>query len=121
VKQTGAGTWALLPSGARSTSGSVKSGPPIVDGLRTDTVAVTACGAWSTYKWGWQFFRHSGPQEAYVPFCGALGAAWDDSVVARWSADTLGMLWPEMEAGFVTSGGVGPPVTARPVVIIAGG
>jgi hypothetical protein len=27
-----------------------------VDGLRTDTVAVTATGSWSIYKWGWQFF-----------------------------------------------------------------
>ena len=41
-------------------------------------------------------------------------------MVARWSADPLGMLWPERDATFVTSGGVGPPTTARrPVVIIA--
>jgi hypothetical protein len=47
-----------------------------------------------------------------VPCFGALGAAWDDSMVARWSANPLGMLWPEMDAAFVTSGdngGGNPP------------
>jgi hypothetical protein len=59
-----------------------------------------------------------------VPCFGALGAAWDDSMVARWSANPLGMLWPEMDASFVSSGGNGggPPAAAlRPVVIIAAG
>jgi hypothetical protein len=40
-----------------------------------------------------------------------------------WSANPLGMLWPEMDPGFVTSGGGngGPPTVARrPVVITAG-
>jgi hypothetical protein len=32
--------------------------------------------------------------EAYVPFFGAFGAAWDDAMVVRWSANPLGMLWP---------------------------
>jgi hypothetical protein len=55
-----------------------------------------------------------------VPFFGAFGAAWDDAMVARWSANPLGMLSPE-RAAFVTSGGGGPPaVTGRPVVIVAG-
>jgi hypothetical protein len=40
-----------------------------------------------------------------MPFVGAFGAAWDDAMVARWSADSLGMLWLEMNAAFVTSGG----------------
>jgi len=31
---------------------------------------------------------------------GAFGVAWDDAIVARWSADPLGMLWPEMDAPF---------------------
>jgi hypothetical protein len=40
---------------------------------------------------------------------------------ARWSANPLGMLWPEMDAAFVTSGGGGAPAVARrPVVIVAG-
>jgi hypothetical protein len=39
-----------------------------------------------------------------VPFFGAFGAAWDDALVARWSANPLGMLWPEMDAAFVTPG-----------------
>jgi hypothetical protein len=43
--------------------------------------------------------------EAYVPFFGAFGAAWDDAMVARWSADPLGMLWPEMDAVFAGVGG----------------
>ena len=57
-----------------------------------------------------------------MPFFGAFGAAWDDALVARWSADPLGMLWPERGAVLATSGGggSGPPAAARrPVVIIA--
>jgi len=52
-----------------------------------------------------------------------FGAAWDDAMVARWSANPLGMLWPEMDAAFATSGGGEPPPIAvrRPVVIIAAG
>jgi hypothetical protein len=30
-----------------------------------------------------------------VPFFGAFGAAWDGAMVARWSANSLGILWPE--------------------------
>jgi hypothetical protein len=41
-------------------------------------------------------------------------------MVARWSASALGMLWPEMDAAFVMSGGGGPPAVARrPVLIVA--
>jgi hypothetical protein len=29
-----------------------------------------------------------------VPFFGAFGVSWDDAMVVRWSAHTLGMLWP---------------------------
>ena len=57
-------------------------------------------------------------------FFGAFGAAWDDTMAARWSANPLGMLWPELDATFVSSGGNGggPPVTTwRPVVTIAAG
>jgi hypothetical protein len=40
----------------------------------------------------------------------------------RWSANSLGMLWQEMDAAFVTSGGGGPPAAARrPVVVVASG
>jgi len=45
-------------------------------------------------------------------------------MVERWSANPLGILWPEMDAAFVTSGGGngGPPTAARrPVIIIAAG
>jgi hypothetical protein len=57
-----------------------------------------------------------------VPFFGAFRTAWDDATVARWSANPLGMLWPEMDAALVTSGGGngGSPVARRPVVITAG-
>jgi hypothetical protein len=44
-----------------------------------------------------------------VPFFGAFGAAWDDAMVARWSAKPLAMLGPETDAAFVTSGGGGGP------------
>jgi hypothetical protein len=55
-----------------------------------------------------------------VPFFGAFGAAWDDAMAARWSANPLGVLWPETDTAFVTSGGGSPPAAARrPVVIIA--
>jgi hypothetical protein len=56
-------------------------------GLRTNTTAVTATGSWTLYRWGWQFTGSEGLDEAYVPFLGAFGAAWDDAVLARWSAN----------------------------------
>jgi hypothetical protein len=44
-------------------------------------------------------------------------------MVARWSANPLGMLWPEMDAAVMASGGNGggnpPAVATRPVVVIA--
>ena len=39
-------------------------------------------------------------EQVNVPSFGAFGAAWDDAMVARWSANPLGMLWPEMDAAF---------------------
>jgi hypothetical protein len=66
-----------------------------VDGLRTNTTAVTTTGSW-----GWQFFTIEVLDQAYVPFFGTFGAAWDDGTLARWSANPLGMLWPEMNAAF---------------------
>jgi hypothetical protein len=54
---------------------------------------------------GWQFSGSQALDEVHVPFFGAFDAAWDDTMVARWSANPLGMLWPEMDAAFVTSGG----------------
>jgi hypothetical protein len=93
-----------------------------VDGLRTNTIAMTATGSWSLYRFGYQFTGAEALDEAYVPFFGAFGAVWDDAMVARWSANPLGMLWPEMDAALVTTGGGGPPATARrPVVTIAAG
>jgi hypothetical protein len=52
------------------------------------------------------------------------GFAWDDAMSARWSANPLGMLWPEVDAAFVTSGrgdGGPPSLARRPAVIIAAG
>jgi hypothetical protein len=69
--------------------------PQYVDGLGTNTTAVTATGSWSIYKWGWQFFSSEALDERYVPFFGAVGAAWDDTRVARWSANPVGTFWPE--------------------------
>lgn len=94
-----------------------------VDGLRTNTAAVTVAGSWTINKWGWQFSSSQALDEACVPFFGAFGAAWNDAMVARWSASPLAMLWPERDAVFVTSGGgSGPPsVSPRPVVVIAAG
>ena len=39
-------------------------------------------------RWG----IHDCLDEAYVPFFGAFGIAWDDAMIARWSANPLGML-----------------------------
>jgi hypothetical protein len=36
-------------------------------------------------------------------FFGALGAAWNDAMVTRWSANPLGMLWPDTDSAFVTA------------------
>jgi hypothetical protein len=58
-----------------------------VDGLRTKPVAVTTTGSWTIYKSGWQFSGSQALDEACVPFFGAFGAAWDDGMVARWSAN----------------------------------
>jgi hypothetical protein len=54
---------------------------------------------------------------------GAFGTAWDDAMVARWSANPLGILWPEMDAALGGPGGGGSPPAAtwRPVVIVAVG
>jgi hypothetical protein len=59
-----------------------------------------------------------------VPFLGAFGATWDDGMVARWSANPLDMIWPEMDAAFVASvgGNGGPPAAVRrPVVVVLAG
>ena len=70
----------------------------------------------------YQFMGSEALDEAYVPFFGAFGASWDDAMVAHWSANPLGMLWPEVDAELVTpGGGGGPAAVRRPVVIIAGG
>jgi len=53
-----------------------------------------------------------------VPLFGAFVIAWDDAMVARWSANPLGMLWPEMHAAFVSGGGGDPPAVARRTVVI---
>jgi hypothetical protein len=92
-----------------------------VDDVRTNT---TVTGSWTIYRWGWQLSGTQGLDEAYVPLFGAFGAARDDAMVARWSANSLGILWPEVDAAFMTSGGGngGPPAAARrPVVIGAAG
>jgi hypothetical protein len=78
-----------------------------VDGLRTNTTATTATGSWTIYRWSWQFTGSEGLDEAYVPFFGSFGIAWDDAMVGRWSANPRAMLWPEMDAALVVSGGGG--------------
>ena len=63
-------------------------------------VAVTATGSGTpSIKGGWYFSGTQNVDEAYAPFFGAIAAAWDDAMVARWSANPFGMSWPEMDAG----------------------
>jgi hypothetical protein len=79
---------------------------------------------WPLYRFGYQFTGSEALDEAYVPFFGAFGVAWDDAMVARWSANPLGMLWPEMDAALLAgdgSGGGPPTAVRRPVVVIAAG
>ena len=98
----------------------MQTGGQVVDSPRTNAVAVTTTGSWTICRWGWQFAGSEGLDEAYVPFFGAYGAPRDDAMVARWSANPLGMLWPEMDVEFVTSGGGdGPAVLRRRVIVIA--
>jgi hypothetical protein len=60
--------------------------------------------------------------ESYVSFFRASGAAWDDGMVGRWSANPLGMLWPEMDAVLIAStGGGGPPAAPRRTVVVVAG
>jgi hypothetical protein len=84
-----------------------------VDGLRTNTTAVITTGSRPLYRFGYQFAGSEALDEAYVPFFGAFGAAWDDAMVARWSADPLGRLWSERDAA--------PAVGRRPMVLILAG
>jgi len=74
-----------------------------VDGLRTNTVAATATGGWSIYKWGWQLFSSEVLDEAHVPFFDPFGPAWEDAMIARWSANPLGMLWPDIDGAPMSS------------------
>ena len=81
----------------------------VVGGLRTNTVAVTA--------------PFTGPSEGYEPFFGTFGAAWDDAMVTRWSANPFGNVlagdarwirgwrWRRRLTGW----------SRRPVVVIAAG
>jgi hypothetical protein len=76
---------------------------------------VTATGRWSIYRWSWQFSNSQALDEGHVPFFGAFGAAWDERIVARWSAPR--MLWPEMDAAFVTSGKAAGTPTAGDALV----
>ena len=82
---------------------------------------MTATGSWPLYRFGYQFTGSEALDEAYVPFFGAFGAAWDDAMVVRWSANPLGMLWPEREAVLVASGEGPAAAVRRPVISIAMG
>jgi hypothetical protein len=79
------------------------AGPPVRRSPAYQHHSATATGSWTIYRWGWQFTGSEGLDEAYLPFFGAFGAAWDDAMVARWSVNPLGMLWREMDAALVVS------------------
>jgi hypothetical protein len=100
---------------------SLINSPWSADQQPTRLSAVTATGSWPLYRFGYQFTGSEALDDAYVPFFGAFGTAWTDAMVARWSANPLGMLWPEMDAAFVHGGTEGgPPTLARRPVIILG-
>jgi hypothetical protein len=90
-----------------------------LDGLRTNTVAVTATVSWTIYKWGWQLSGIQALDEATYR-SSARSAPWDDAMGVRWSSNPLAMLWPEMDPAFGGNGDGSPSAAAgRPVVIIA--
>ena len=66
---------------------------------------MTANGELAVLRRGWQFTGSEVLDGVYVLFFGALSAAWDHAMVARWSVKPVGMLWREMNARFVTLGG----------------
>ena len=74
------------------------AGPPILRWAAHQHNWDRGTGSWTIDRWGWQFTGSEGLDEAYLPSFGAFGAAWDDAMVARWSANPLGMLWPGMDA-----------------------
>jgi hypothetical protein len=52
--------------------------------------AISMTGSWTIYTWGWQFPGSEALDEARLPFVCVFGAAWDDAIVARWSANSSG-------------------------------
>jgi hypothetical protein len=72
-----------------------------VDGLRTNYYRDHGHRQLDHLWLGLAVHSSEGLDEACVPFFGAFGAAWDEAMVARWSANPLGMLWPEMGAAFL--------------------
>jgi len=56
-----------------------------------------------------------------VPFLGAFSTVWDDAMIARWSANPLGMLWPEMDPAFATSVAATAAAANRSVAVILAG
>lgn len=97
---------------------------PFPDGQRRHHLlfATWMTGSCTIYRWGWQFTGSEGFDEAYVPFLGAAGAAWDDAMVARRSASPLGTLWPEWmrrSSRRVVAARRPPAAARRPLIVIA--
>ena len=74
---------------------------------------MTATGSWPLYRFGYQFTGSEALDEAYVPFFGAFGAAWDDAMVARWSANPLARISQCAPTARITSGGRFHPDSCR--------
>ena len=64
-----------------------------IDSLRKSTTATIATCGRTMHRWGWQFA--SSQQLNQASFFGASGTAWDDAMVACWSANP-----PKMDAEF---------------------
>ena len=94
----------------------------VVNGLRTKPDAVTGSRSWSIYEWAGSCFGRVALDVAYVRFFGAFRAARDEGMVARWSANPVGMPWPNMDALFIASSGRDgrPTAPRRPLVVVAG-
>jgi hypothetical protein len=86
----------------------------LVDGPRINTVRSRPTRCWRVHG-GLALVQQLVLDEAYVPFFGAFGAVWEDTMVTRRSATRLGALRPEMAAACATSGGGhgGAPAAAQ--------
>jgi hypothetical protein len=93
-----------------------------LDGLPTHTLAVRSIGS-SIPIGRLTVLRRPGTRRRLRAVLRRVRRRLARRHVARWSANPLGMLWPQMDAAGPMSGGGGDPsaVAQRPLVVVAVG